>query len=392
MAIEGRASDQALGRIRLGMVGGGEGAFIGAVHRIASRIDDHYTFVAGALSSSAEKARRSGGALGLDPSRVYTDYREMARAEAARDDGIEAVSIVTPNDTHASIAEAFLEAGIHVICDKPLTTTLEDARRLRELVEATGLVFVVTHNYTGYPMVRHAREMVRAGELGDIRVVQVEYPQDWLTVKLEDTGQKQAEWRTDPARSGAGGCVGDIGTHAYNLADFIVGNPVTEVCAELTTFVRGRRLDDNVQVLLRYENGARGMLWASQVAPGNENGLRIRVYGTKAGIQWFQEQPNHLWVSPFGEPTRLVSRGSGAAGPAAARGTRIPAGHPEGYLEGFATIYTEAAAAIRAARDGSTVDRDVIYPTIEDGVKGVAFIEATVASSKNGATWVPLET
>jgi len=391
MAIEGRTGGPVGGRIRFGMVGGGEGAFIGAVHRIASRIDDHYELVAGALSSTPEKSRRSGEVLGLDPSRVYDDYVAMAKEEAARADGVEAVAIVTPNDVHVPVAEAFLAAGIHVICDKPLATTLREARRLRELVDATGLVFVVTHNYTGYPMVRQAREMVRAGELGDIRVVQVEYPQDWLTQKLEDTGQKQAEWRTDPVRSGAGGCVGDIGTHAFNLADFIVQMPVVELCAELTAFVPGRRLDDNVQILLRYEKGARGMLWASQVAPGNENGLRIRVYGTKAGIDWCQEQPNHLRLSPYGEPTRVMTRGIEAAGPAAARVTRIPPGHPEGYLEGFATIYTEAAAAIRAARDGSPLDPDVTYPTIQDGVKGVAFIEAAVASSRNGASWVPFE-
>jgi predicted dehydrogenase len=233
--------------------------------------------------------------------------------------------------------------------------------------------------------------MVRSGELGELRVVQVEYPQDWLTESLEETGQKQAEWRTDPAQSGAGGCVGDIGTHAYNLADFITGIPVTELCAELTAFVPGRRLDDNVQILLRYANGARGMLWASQVAPGNENALRIRVYGSRAGIEGVQEQPNHLWVSPYGKPTHLVSRGTGAAGPAAARVSRIPSGHPEGYLEGFATIYSEAAAASRAARDGEPVDPAVIYPTIDDGVKGVAFIEAAVASSRQGASWVKVE-
>src|SRR5690606_6665834 len=332
----------------------------------------HYELVAGALSSTAEKFRRSGEALGLDPSRVYDDFESMAKAEAAREDGIEAVSIVTPNHMHAPAAEAFMRAGIHVICDKPLTTTLADARRLRDLVNETGLVFVVTHNYTGYPTVRHAREMVRAGELGEIRVVQVEYPQDWLTEKVEDTGSKQADWRTDPARSGAGGCIGDIGTHAYNLADFIVGIPVVEMCAELTTFVPGRRLDDNAQIMLRFANGARGALWSSQVAPGNENALKIRVYGTRGGLEWCQEQPNHLWVSPFGQPTHLVSRATGAAGPAAARVSRIPSGHPEGYLEGFATIYSEAAAAIRAARSGESPDPAVIYPTVEDGVKGVA--------------------
>lgn len=390
MTIEGRNSAAGGRRIRLGMVGGGEGAFIGGVHRIAARIDDHYDLVAGALSSTAEKSRRSGEALGLDPARTYDDFATMAQAEAAREDGIEAVSIVTPNHMHAPAAEAFLRAGIHVICDKPLTTTLADARRLRDLVRETGLVFVVTHNYTGYPMVRHAREMVRAGELGEIRVVQVEYPQDWLTEKVEDTGQKQADWRTDPARSGAGGCIGDIGTHAYNLADFIVGIPVVEMCAELSTLVPGRRLDDNVQILLHYQNGARGGLWSSQVAPGNENALRIRVYGTKGGLEWCQEQPNHLWVSPFGQPTRLISRATGAAGPAAARVSRIPSGHPEGYLEGFATIYSEAAAAIRAARSGESPDPAVIYPTVEDGVKGMAFIEAAVESSRQGASWVRL--
>ncbi len=372
------------------MVGGGEGAFIGAVHRIAARLDDQYTLVAGALCSTPDRSRRSGEALGLDPERNYPDFETMAREEAKRPDRIDAVSIVTPNHVHAPAAEAFLRAGIHVICDKPLTTTLEQAHRLRDLARQTGLVFAVTYNYTGYPMVRHAREMVRAGELGEIRVVQVEYPQDWLTERLEETGQKQADWRTDPARSGAGGCVGDIGTHAYNLAEFITQIPADELCAELTTFVPGRRLDDNVQIMLRYRNGARGMLWASQVAPGNENGLRIRVYGTKGGLSWSQEQPNHLWVSPYGKATQLVTRGTGAANAAAARVTRIPSGHPEGYLEGFATIYSEVAAAIRAKRDGTPLDPAVTFPTVEDGVKGVAFIEAAVESSNRGAAWVKI--
>lgn len=391
MTIEGRDGGAAGHRIRLGMVGGGEGAFIGGVHRIAARIDDHFELVAGALSSTPEKSRRSGEALGLDPARVYDDFASMAKAEAAREDGIEAVSIVTPNHMHFPAAEAFMRAGIHVVCDKPLTTTLADARRLRDLVRETGVVFVLTHNYTGYPMVRHAREMIRAGELGEIRLVQVEYPQDWLTEKVEDTGQKQADWRTDPARSGVGGCIGDIGTHAYNLADFIVGIPVEEICAELTTFVPGRRVDDNVQIMLRFANGARGSLWSSQVAPGNENDLNIRVYGTLGGLEWRQEQPNHLWVSPLGQPTRLISRATGAAGPAAARVSRIPSGHPEGYLEGFATIYSEAAAAIRAARNGQAADPEVVYPTIDDGVKGVAFIETAVESSRGGAVWVRLD-
>jgi predicted dehydrogenase len=387
--VQGRADDHA-GRIRLGMVGGGEGAFIGAVHRMAARLDDRYDFVAGALSASPEKARRSGEALGLAADRIYDDFDAMAKRERRLKDGIEAVAIVTPNHVHAPAAEAFLKAGIHVICDKPLTTTLKAAKRLRDLAEKSGLIFAVTHNYTGYPMVRHAREMVRAGELGEIRVVQVEYPQEWLTEKLEDTGQKQADWRTDPARSGAGGCVGDIGTHAYNLADYITGIAVAELCADLTTFVKGRPLDDNVQVLLRYANGARGMLWASQVAPGNENGLQIRVYGTKGGLHWRQEEPNTLTWSPFGKPTQILTRAGHGAGPAAGRVTRIPAGHPEGYLEGFATIYREVADAIVAARTGAKLDPAVHFPTVDDGVKGVAFIEAAVRSSQKGAAWTRL--
>jgi predicted dehydrogenase len=385
--VEAR-SDGGSRRIRLGMVGGGEGAFIGAVHRMAARLDDHYELVAGALSATPEKAMRSGAALGLDPARTYADFTAMARRERRLKDGIEAVAIVTPNHMHAPAAAAFLKAGIHVICDKPLTTTLRDALKLQALARASGRVFAVTHNYTGYPMVRQARAMVRGGELGPIRVVQVEYPQDWLTEKLEDSGQKQADWRTDPARSGAGGCIGDIGTHAYNLADYITGLEVAELSATLTSFVEGRRLDDDAQVMLRYANGARGMLWASQVAPGNENALKIRVYGASGGLEWRQEHPNQLLWSPFGEAPRILSRGTGAAGRAAARVTRIPSGHPEGYLEAFATIYSEAAEAIRASRDGRPVPAEVEFPTIEDGVKGVAFIEAAVRSSKAGGRWV----
>ncbi|MCZ8097946.1 MAG: Gfo/Idh/MocA family oxidoreductase [Burkholderiales bacterium] len=390
MAIEGKDDGGAGGRIRLGMVGGGEGAFIGAVHRLAARMDDHYTFVAGALSSTPEKALRSGAALGLDPRRTYGSFGEMAARERRLKDGIEAVAIVTPNHMHAPVAAAFLKAGIHVICDKPLTTTLKEARKLQALAEKAGLVFCVTHNYTGFPLIRQAREMVQSGELGEIRVVQVEYPQDWLTEPLERTGQKQADWRTDPARSGAGGCVGDIGTHAYNLADFVTGIDVTEICAELTTFVKGRRLDDNVQIMLRYANGARGALWASQVAPGNENGLQLRVYGTKGGFHWRQDNPNYLFYTPFGKPTQILTRGGAGATAVAGRVTRIPSGHPEGYLEAFATIYTEAAAAIRSARDGTRRDPAVIFPTIADGVKGVAFIEAAVKSSAKGGAWTKL--
>ncbi|HEV3044595.1 MAG TPA: Gfo/Idh/MocA family oxidoreductase [Roseiarcus sp.] len=387
MAIEGRADAKKGGRIRLGMVGGGEGAFIGAVHRIASRIDDHYELVAGALSSTAEKSQRSGKALGLAEDRIYDDFDSMAKAEAKRPDGIEVVAIVTPNHMHAPPAYAFLKAGIHVICDKPLTTSLTEAKKMRAAAEKSGLVFALTHNYTGYPLVRQMREMVKAGELGEIRLVQVEYPQDWLTEPVEKTGQKQAEWRVDPKRSGAGGALGDIGTHAYNLADYVTGVELAELSADLTSFGAGRQLDDNVQILLRYANGARGALWASQVAPGNENGLRIRVYGTKGGVHWVQAEPNHMLWSPFGKSTRIVTRGGPDAGAAAARMTRIPPGHPEGYLEGFANIYSEIALALRAAQNGKKADKAVHFPTIEDGVKGLAFIEAAVKSSKANGKW-----
>jgi len=287
-------------RLRLGMVGGGPGAFIGAVHRIAARIDDRYELVAAALSSDPEKSLAAAEELYIP--RAYGRFEEMAAAEAGRPDGIEAVAIVTPNHLHYVNAKKFLDAGIHVICDKPLTTSLEDALDLAKIVERSGLIFGLTHNYTGYPMVRQAREMVLAGELGALRVVQVEYAQDWLSTPLEKTGQKQADWRTDPARSGPGGSLGDIGTHAHNLACFVTGLPVQELAAEVTTFVPGRRLDDNVQMMLRFPKGVKGMLWASQVAAGNENNLRLRVYGEKAGLEWQQENPNELCFMPLGQP------------------------------------------------------------------------------------------
>jgi len=390
MAIEGR-SEERQGRIRLGMVGGGQGAFIGAVHRIAARIDDQFELVAGALSSDPQRARESGRAIGLAENRIYDDFKAMARREARLKSGIEAVAIVTPNDSHFSVAREFLRRGIHVICDKPLTTSLRDARKLAALVEETGLVFVLTHNYTGYPMIRQAREMVRSGALGEIRVVQVEYAQDWLARPIETTGQKQAGWRTDPARAGPAGSIGDIGTHAYNLACFVTGLEAESLAADLTTFVEGRRLEDNAHVMLRFAGGARGMLWASQVATGNENALRLRVYGTEGGLEWEQENPNTLWFAPLGEPRRLLSRGGAGVGEAAARVTRVPPGHPEGYLEGFATIYAEAAQAIRAHRDGGAPSGAMLTPTVEDGVKGVAFIEACVRSSGRNSAWVPLE-
>ena len=373
-------------RIRLGMVGGGRDAFIGAVHRIAARIDDQYELVAGCFSSSAEKSLASAADLGVP--RAYGDFAEMAVKEARRKDGIEAVAIVTPNHMHAPVAMQFLRRGIHVICDKPLTATLPEAKRLARAAQASGVVFALTHNYTGYPMIRQAAAMVRAGDLGEIRVVQVEYAQDWLAEPIEQGGQKQADWRTDPARTGAGGSTGDIGTHAFNLAGFVTGLEVEELAADLQAFVPARRVDDNGHVLLRYKGGARGMLWCSQVAAGQENGLRLRVFGTKAGIEWEQENPNVLWVGPLGQPKYRLTRGGAGTGPEAARVTRVPPGHPEGYLEGFANIYAEAARAIIARRDGGTLDPAVTFPGLKEGVEGVAFVDACVRSSARNGAWV----
>ncbi|MGQ2909837.1 MAG: Gfo/Idh/MocA family protein [Aliihoeflea sp.] len=389
MAITG-TSEKRAGPIRLGMVGGGKDAFIGAVHRIAARIDGEFQLVAGALSSTPQRALESGRALGLDDKRIYGSFRDMASREARRKDGIEAVAIVTPNHMHFPITREFLKRGIHVICDKPLTSTLADAKKLAKLAGESDALFVLTHNYTGYPMVRQAREMIANGDLGAIRVVQAEYAQDWLTEAAEETGSKQAAWRTDPAQSGAGGSIGDIGTHAFNLLSFVTGLKTEELAAELHRFVPGRRVDDNAHILLRFSGGARGMLWSSQVAPGCENGLKLRVFGDKGGIEWCQEEPNKLWFTPFGEPKRLITRNGAGAGAAAARVSRIPPGHPEGYLEGFANIYAEAARAIRAKQAGEAVPADVVYPTVEDGVEGLKFIDACVRSSAKNGSFVKL--
>ena len=389
MAIEG-TSEVAHRKLRLGMVGGGRDAFIGGVHRIASRIDDHFDLVAGAFSSTPEKSQASGADLGVDPSRVYDDFKAMAQREARLKNGIDAVAIVTPNHVHYAAAREFLKRGIHVICDKPLTSTLPDARKLVKAAESSDALFILTHNYTGYPMVRQAHEMVANGDIGDVRVVQVEYPQDWLTDALEETDLKQARWRTDPAQSGAGGSTGDIGTHAFNIASFVTGLELEELSADLSAFVSGRQLDDNGHVMLRFKGGARGMLWCSQVAPGNENALKLRVYGSKGGLEWSQEDPNYLRYAPHGEPVRTLKRGNAGTGAAAARMSRIPPGHPEGYLEGFANIYSEAAAAIRAHDAGQPVSTDVIYPTVQDGLLGVAFVDACVRSSARNAAWVKL--
>ena len=380
-------------RLRLGMVGGGQGAFIGGVHRIAARLDDRWELVAGALAFDPARARASAEALHIEPDRAYASFAEMAELEAARDDRIDAVAVVTPNHLHAAVATAFLERGIPVISDKPLTHRLEDAIALAAVVARTQVRFALTHNYTGYPLVRQAREMVRAGLLGAVRIVQAEYPQDWLVTRLEDTGQKQAEWRTDPARSGAAGCLGDIGSHAFNLAEFVTDLRCDSVAAELSIFVAGRKLDDDAQMLLRFAGGARGMLWASQVAAGHENALRLRVYGEKGGLEWAQEQPNQLLHTPYGQPPCVIRRAGPGAGPAATHASRIPAGHPEGYLEAFAQLYSDFADQLEALRDGRTPDSaSLLVPGIEAGLRGMRFIAAALASSRADARWTPLET
>ncbi len=375
------------GKISLGMVGGGDDAFIGAVHRIAARLDNKFELVAGALSSTPEKAQRSGENLGLAADRIYDDFKQMAIREARLKNGIEAVAIVTPNHVHYPAAREFLKRGIHVICDKPLTSNLADARKLVKSAESSEALFILTHNYTGYPMVRQARQMVANGDLGKLRVVQVEYPQDWLTVHQDF---KQAQWRTDPARSGAGGSTGDIGTHAFHLAGFVTNLELESLAADIQSFVPGRQVDDNAHVMLRYKGGARGMLWSSQVAPGNENALRLRVYGDQGGLEWAQEDPNYLWHSPFGHPKQLITRNGAGANDVANRISRIPPGHPEGYLEGFANIYSEAATAILARRERQNPPPEVIYPTVQDGLKGVQFVDACVRSSARNAAWVSL--
>ncbi len=378
-------------KLRYGMIGGGRGAFIGAVHRIAAQMDGQADLVAGAFSSDPARSAASGEDLFLDSSRVYGSYAAMAAAEAKMPAGqrLDFVVIVTPNHQHFPPAKLFLEAGFNVICDKPVTFDLKEAIALQKIVRKTRKVFALTHNYTGNVMVKQARDLVRTGKLGTIRKVVVEYPQGWLSTALEKTDQKQAAWRTDPKRSGAAGCMGDIGTHAENLARYITGLPIEELCADLTTFVPGRALDDDGNVLLRFKGGAKGILHSSQISVGEENALNIRIYGEKAGLEWKQEHPNQLLVKYPDKPTEIWGRGNGYLTSAAAKSaTRIPAGHPEGYLEAFANIYREAFRAIRAEVSGKALPKDLDFPTIDDGVEGMAFIETVVRSAKLGAKWV----
>ncbi len=373
------------------MIGGGVGAFIGNVHRMAARLDGEIELVCGVFSSDPEKSKRSGIALGLDPERVYGSYVEMIERERALPEGqrMQFVSIVTPNHVHYAPARMALEQGFHVVCDKPLAFNLEEARHLVQLVEQTGLLFALTHNYTGYPMVKQARAMVRSGALGTIRKVVVEYLQGWLSVPLEQTGQKQASWRTDPNRSGMAGAMGDIGTHAENLAEYITGLRIEELCADLSTFVEGRLLDDDGSVLLRFENGVKGILHASQICAGEENDLNIRVYGTKGGLQWRQQYPNSLVVKWLDKPMEVLRAGGSSLASEAIAHTRLPAGHPEGYIEAFANIYRNFARCLRARLVGEEPEPLFTdYPTVHDGLRGMLFIDRVVASSRSGATWV----
>ena len=372
-------------KLRMGMVGGGRDAFIGSVHRMAAALDGQIELVAGAFSSDPEKSRASGADFYLDPNRVYADYAAMAEAEAAlpEEERIDFVSIVTPNHMHYPVAKCFLEAGFHVICDKPVTRTVEEAEALQELVQSSGKVFALTHNYTGYPMVKEARHLVESGKLGRILKIVVEYPQGWLLRAIDAEGQKQAAWRTDPEKAGASSCIGDIGTHAENLARYVTGLRMESLCADFSTLVSGRRLEDDGNLLVHYESGARGVLYASQVSAGEENALRLRVYGDKAGLEWFQEEPNELLLKHPDRPREVYRRGNDYLSDAAKNFSRIPFGHPEAFIEAFANIYLEAARAIRDAvngRPGAGAPYDV--PTIEDGVEGMKFIASAVESAK----------
>ena len=369
-------------KIKLGMVGGGDDSFIGNIHRIASRIDDKYIFVAGALSSTEKKSIISGEKLGLKSERNYKNFQEMAKSESTLKDGIDVVSIVTPNNVHYKAAKIFLEKGIHVICDKPLTSSLNDARKLYEISKKSNCLFMLTHNYTGYPLIRHTKKIIKDGAIGKIRVIQVEYPQDWLA---NENKIKQALWRTNPQQSGPGGSIGDIGTHAFNLACFVSGLEIESIAADLHTFVKNRKLDDNAHVLLRFKNGAKGMLWSSQVSPGNENALKIRVFGEKGGIEWCQENPNHLWFSKLNEPKQLITRNGAGFEQSISRLCRIPPGHPEGYLESFANLYLEFAEALTRKKDKMKKNKDLLFPSLRDGLNGMEFINSCIISSKNNS-------
>ncbi len=381
-------------KLRMGMIGGGLDAFIGAVHRKAAALDSQIELVCGAFSSDPKKSKATGDALHLDPKRVYATYEEMIREEKKlpEDSRMNFVSIVTPNHVHFAPAKTALENGFHVIIDKPMTLTLSEAKKLKQAVDKSGLILALTHTYTGYPMVKEARHLVQSGKLGKIRKVYVEYIQGWLSAPLEKTGQKQAAWRSDPKKSGLGGALGDIGTHAANLAEYIIGSPIDKLCAELNSIVPGRLLDDDNAMFLHFENGARGVLASTQIATGEENSLFIRVYGEKGGLEWHQEEPNTLVVKWMDKPKEVYRSGMGYVSDAARLNTRTPSGHPEGYLEAFANIYGAFAKAVRAYKPGKKLNlAKYDFPDVEDGVRGMAFIEAAYTSSKQKQKWVPVK-
>ncbi|MFZ5971822.1 MAG: Gfo/Idh/MocA family protein [Bacteroidota bacterium] len=381
-------------KLRMGMVGGGLDAFIGAVHRRAANLDGEIELVCGAFSSSPEKSKAAGEALCLNPHRVYGSFEEMIKKEKnlPGDQRMDFVSIVTPNHLHYAPAKMALENGFHVICDKPLAFSLAEAKSLKKIVDKTGLVFALTHTYTGYPLVKEARNMVATGEIGKVRKVYVEYPQGWLSTFLEGTGSKQAGWRTDPSKSGAGGAIGDIGTHAANLAEYITGSNITEICALLNIVVKGRKLDDDSSMLLKFDNGATGVLLATQVAAGDENNLNIRVYGEKGGLEWRQEEPNTLVVKWLDKPKEIVRAGWGYLSEQAKKNTRTPSGHPEGYLEAFANLYMAFANAVRDYKPGKKIDpAKYDFPDVEDGVRGMAFVDTVIKSAKSNQKWTKLK-
>ena len=377
-------------KLRYGMVGGGPGAFIGAVHRRAAELDGLAELVSGAFSSDPQRSRAHGASLFLDPARAYASYDEMAAREAERPvgDRIDVAVIVTPNHVHYPAARAFIERGIHVICDKPMTTTLADAESLCHLVAEHGAVFALTHNYSGYPLVKQARAMAQGGELGELRKIVVEYTQGWLSTLLEESGQKQADWRTDPARAGAG-VLGDIGSHAEQLARYVTGCEIERLLADVATVVPGRRIDDDANLLLRYSGGVRGVLHCSQIAAGEENRINLRVYGSKASVEWAQEEPNHLMVRHADGPMQVLTRGNGYLKPGAQRASRLPSGHPEAFFEAFANVYGNALRTIAACVSGDPIDADDLdFPTVQDGARGVHFIQSALKSGREGGVWV----
>jgi len=384
-------------KLRMGLIGGGPGAFIGEVHRKASRLDGEIELVAGAFDINPVKSKEMGKHLALNPNRVYSDYNEMIKAELALspDERVDFVSVTTPNNWHFPIARDFLKAGFHVMCEKPMTITSKEAKELQKLVQKKGLVFGLMHNYTGYPMVKLARDMVRKGEVGSIRKIVVQYPQGWLATALEKTGQMQASWRTDPKQSGAGGCVGDIGTHAANLSEYISGLKIAQICANLSTFVPGRPLDDDCNCLLKFDNGANGVLHATQIAIGEENNLAIWVHGEKASLEWHQEHPNYLYVRRLDKPEEVWKRGNGYVGAysaAAGRGTRLPSGHPEAFLEAFANNYMNFAETVKCHIAGEKPSELALdFPSVDAGVRGMLFIETVVASSRSKQKWMPFK-